>query len=198
MKAKNGILVLLCVVIFSVGCDDTVSAGETCGDGVKDPGEECDMTAFGGETCISQGFLAGSLMCNDMCRIVTTNCEGKCGDGAIFSGLEDCDGDNLGLETCETLGYYGGNIHCTNECTYDLSECLVQGRCGDGVTQSQQGEECDTNDLGGITCVDLGYDAGTLGCTENCRYDVHNCYGTVECPNGVREGDEECDGGDQG
>jgi uncharacterized protein DUF1566 len=46
--------------------------------------------------------------------------------------------------------------------------------CGDG-TQNGVAEECDGSDLGGATCVTLGYGSGTLACAPGCRYDVSGC-----------------------
>ena len=65
--------------------------------------------------------------------------------------------------------------------------------CGNGVRDA--GEECDGSDLGGATCVSLGYDAGSLVCTAACLLDESGCRA---CGNGVRESGEECDGADLG
>ncbi|MFH0832534.1 MAG: PGF-pre-PGF domain-containing protein, partial [Candidatus Aenigmatarchaeota archaeon] len=44
--------------------------------------------------------------------------------------------------------------------------------CGNNVKES--GEDCDGTDLAGKTCVALGYDSGTLACS-NCKFDSTNC-----------------------
>jgi len=46
----------------------------TCGNGTKEPAEECDGTDFFGQTCISYGFDSGSLLCTGDCRISLDNC----------------------------------------------------------------------------------------------------------------------------
>ena len=46
-----------------------------CGNGGRDLGEECDMTAFGGLTCETLGFGSGDLRCNVLCGIDTSVCE---------------------------------------------------------------------------------------------------------------------------
>lgn len=45
--------------------------------------------------------------------------------------------------------------------------------CGNGVIEGS--EQCDGTNLGGATCESLGYGAGTLGCSSQCRYDVAGC-----------------------
>ncbi|RLE38461.1 hypothetical protein DRJ17_03795 [Candidatus Woesearchaeota archaeon] len=52
-------------------------AGTTpfCGDGHKDPGEECDDDDFGGLTCVSFGYDSGYLSCSESCTIIKTGCK---------------------------------------------------------------------------------------------------------------------------
>ena len=46
--------------------------------------------------------------------------------------------------------------------------------CGNGAIDD--GEQCDGGNLGGFTCVDLGYSGGTLGCDPvTCTYDASAC-----------------------
>ncbi len=119
---------------------------------------------------------------------------GFCGDGIKGEG-EYCDGDDLGGATCESLGYESGVLGCTPECTFDTTGCEgeVEQVCGNGVREGD--EECDGPDLGGATCVTLGYERGTLGCTSDCSFNVSGCS---TCGNGIREGVEQCDGEDFG
>lgn len=72
------------------GGGDAGDAGPNlCGNGVIDPGEQCDGSDFGGKTCESLGLGAGTLVCNSFCSIVAKNCTPKevCGD------FQDNDGD---------------------------------------------------------------------------------------------------------
>jgi hypothetical protein len=50
--------------------------------------------------------------------------------------------------------------------------------CGDGVRSPV--EECERGDLGGQTCLGLGYLDGGLSCTTDCRFDVTGCNGSEE------------------
>jgi hypothetical protein len=54
--------------------------------------------------------------------------------------------------------------------------------CGDGTRQGL--ERCDTDDLGGYTCVDYGFTGGTLGCTAECVPDLSQCTGDMCQANG--------------
>ncbi len=45
-----------------------------CGDGVIEANEACDGIDFAGETCSSQGFGGGDLLCSARCTIITTSC----------------------------------------------------------------------------------------------------------------------------
>lgn len=85
-----------------------------CGDGVKDPGEQCD-----------DGKDDGSYgTCNPNCTLAP-----YCGDG-IKNGNEQCDQGSKNSATA-----YGPNL-CTTQCT-------IAPYCGDGRVQTQYGEQCD-------------------------------------------------------
>lgn len=91
----------------SSGTTAVIPSG-TCGDGVLDPGEQCDQGA-------AQNSDQGA--CTIECMLA------KCGDQLIWAGQEACDnGDNNN----DTL--YGG---CTTQCTYGP-------RCGDGELQGPE------------------------------------------------------------
>jgi len=67
--------------------------------------------------------------------------------------------------------------------------------CGDGVIQS--GEQCDGSNLGGSSCVALGFVGGSLTCDPTCHFNVTACSAAV-CGDNIIEGGEECDGTDLG
>jgi hypothetical protein len=66
--------------------------------------------------------------------------------------------------------------------------------CGNGVIDVDDGEDCDGLELGGVTCVDLGYDRGELACSADCSFSAVGCINDPECGNNVVEGNEACDG----
>lgn len=45
--------------------------------------------------------------------------------------------------------------------------------CGDGIIGS--GEQCDGSNLGGATCVSIGFGGGSLSCNANCAYSTSQC-----------------------
>lgn len=59
--------------------------------------------------------------------------------------------------------------------------------CGNDV--SETGEQCDGNDLNGLTCESFNYTGGNLSCTENCTWDTSNCYKPF-CGDGDCNGNE--------
>ncbi len=98
----------------------------------------------------------------------------NCGDGVLDSG-EECDDNEFGGATCENFGYYGGTIYCSIGCTIDKSACVAVGRCGDGIIQYSEGEECDGSNFGNATCLDEGYSAGELACDDSCKLIIDGC-----------------------
>ncbi|MBD3868355.1 MAG: trypsin-like peptidase domain-containing protein [Acidobacteria bacterium] len=58
--------------------DECVVVPSTCDGGVIDPGEDCDGTDLGGETCVSQGFDSGVLACSGSCSFDTSGCDLAC------------------------------------------------------------------------------------------------------------------------
>jgi len=55
-----------------------------CGNSIIDPGEQCDGTNLGSQSCSTLGFSGGSLSCNTSCQLVTGLCTG--GSGGSLGG----------------------------------------------------------------------------------------------------------------
>ncbi|MBU1240861.1 hypothetical protein KKF84_01825 [Myxococcota bacterium] len=71
-----------------------------------------------------------------------------------------------------------GNGQCeTTEDSLSCPEDCGANICGN--TMIENDEECDSTNLGGATCVSLGFDGGTLTCSD-CSFDIRLCEG---CPN---------------
>lgn len=124
-------------------------------------------TSTTSETTTSGGVSAGST------AVTTTTGTpmGECGDGTVDEG-EECDDGNLGDDDA-----------CTSQCLTAI--------CGDGILQTGV-EECDGAELGGESCVTLGFSGGQLGCLGSC---VHDTSGCAMCGDGNVDDGEECDDG---
>ena len=156
------------------------TTGSVCGDGVLDPGEECDEGLANADDapcssdCVAafcgDGLLQPALgeECDDGPEnsndgACTVACEtAKCGDGLLWEGVETCDlGDN------NKSGGYG-------DCT--PLECTWWGAfCGDGVLQKDH-EECD------LGTEDNEEDGNA--CTKSCKLDGKVIFVTSETYNG--------------
>ena len=135
----------------TAGC---VMPGADCGNGVINPGEQCDGTALGGKSCASENGVGwtGTLSCSGTCSVIKTACVAppSCGDG-VCNGTENC-----------------------TSCAGDCGACLP-GVCGDGVVNS--GEECDGSVMASATCdavkKSVGW-SGAVKCTA-CKLDATEC-----------------------
>src|SRR5690606_3996632 len=150
------------------------------------------------------GFAGGTLGCTPECTFDTTGCaDAVCGDGVVHRSEEcdcgqmggNCSAAQLGNQSCTTRtapsggNYSGGTLACNSpaSCTSDESACHYGA---DGTID--EGEQCDGGNLGGATCQDEGYDAGTLSCNANCTFNVGSCV-TWVCGNAVCDPNEnEC------
>lgn len=162
----------------------------TCGNGVKDPGEACDGSDLGGESCVTQGYVGGTLGCTEGCALDIMQCEigGDCGNGVVEAG-EDCDGTELEGRTCSSEAAHAhGSLSCTGQCTVDTSDCHT---CGDGHVEGP--EMCDGVVLG-RDCVTQGHDGGQLVCSASCQVDESGCFdcGDGVCDTGAGETFQEC------
>jgi hypothetical protein len=195
-------LVCLCAALASAGC---LSSGTvTCADGTICPaGDVCDEAHT---LCVLPQQLTGcapGAADGTHCTILAGD-DGECVDGVCLAPgcgnhyidpTEQCD-VVLPKDTtdCNQVGWYtSGPLGCRDDCTFDTSAC-VGPRCGDGVLDAADGEQCDGAAFpSSVTgCKSLGfYDDGPVTCTLQCRYDVHACTGT--CGDGTINGPEKCE-----
>jgi hypothetical protein len=93
----------------SSSSSSTSGGNDTCGNGVKDPGEQCDIDDFGGKTCADYGLGSGTLVCNMFCGVIASACLPKetCNDfkdndqdGDVDCLDSDCSGQVTCLDSC--------------------------------------------------------------------------------------------------
>jgi fibro-slime domain-containing protein len=99
-----------------------------------------------------------------------STCVPTCGDGVV-TVYEECDNGGANSDTA-----YAG---CTKQCKFGP-------RCGDGIVQSQFGEECDD----GKNTTTAYYTGTATGCAPGCKLPPH-------CGDGKVDPGEECDDGAQ-
>jgi len=154
--------------------DGSTGVSVVCGDGTINGDEQCDGDDLGGEDCISQGFVAGTLACKKDCTFDTASCApNDCGNNVV-EDPEQCDGMDLAGESCQSQGFTLGALACGGGCTFATGGCSNPS-CGNDVVE--QGEACDGSDLGGESCVSQGNPGGgNLVCLGNCSgYDDAAC-----------------------
>ncbi len=160
-------------------CRGGVCFDGDCGDGILTAPEQCEAGNLDGADCSTLGFYeAPGLACADDCTFDTSACVGSCGDG-LLNGAEDCDDagtltpdDDVFAGNCQDLGFYDATtIACTSSCRFDVSSCT--GFCGDRVLNGT--ETCEGMAPAGLSCIDLGFESGSVDCNEFCTADVSRC-----------------------
>lgn len=161
----------------------THEASPTCGNGIIQPGESCEVGVNGMQASCTPAYGSSCTYCA-ACNI-QTNQGGFCGDGSP-NGPEACDSSQ---QLCITGQGYLGTQTCNAQCTA-FGSCSSTLSCGDGVRNGP--EACDNNDLNGATCQSFGFSSGSLYCS-SCSFDTSSCVNAPTCGNGVVESGEACD-----
>ncbi len=167
----------------------------SCGNDTREPGEVCDGVALGGQSCETLDFTGGQLACNASCTgFITSGCT-LCGN-RIREGSEVCDVEDVGGVTCQVLGFAAGTISCNSTCSaINTGGCTNNvGVCGNNLREGS--EVCDVEDVGGVTCQELGFLNGTVLCNATCT--ALSTSGCTHCGNAMRDTGELCDGSDLG
>jgi hypothetical protein len=124
--------------------------------------------------CVFPLILAGCL--SNHCEVYPLHCfADTTTDDTTSEILETGTSDAAGDTTDDTTG------DTTDDTTGDTTDeaattdTTTDGDyCGNGVIDD--GEQCDGGNLGGFSCMDLGYSGGILSCDPvTCTYDASSC-----------------------
>jgi hypothetical protein len=157
-----------------------------CGDGMMNPGEQCDGTNITVACTDIDQYTGGTLSCDVMCMLNATQCTGGsagvCGDGTVNAG-ETCDGTNFTELTCLNFSFLSGPLGCTSNCEINTTNCPTGTYCGDGSCNG--GELCSTcpGDCGGCGggCSDQCPKNGTIDCDVQGRVRICGNYDSDDC-----------------
>ncbi|MEM7159013.1 MAG: DUF4215 domain-containing protein [Myxococcota bacterium] len=177
----------------------------TCGDGVLDPGEECDHGEANGpgQQCKNNCELN---TCGDADVGPNETCDDgnqASGDGCSASCLSESCGNDITdtTEQCDDGANGNDDDGCTDTCTIPT--------CGDGIVQESLGEECEDGNASNedacvqgcvsASCGDGFVWAGQEECDDDNTADDDACLSTcvpASCGDGfVWTGMEDCDPG---
>ncbi len=186
----NKLTFILMLLLLGASCKAKTKAVDSCGDGFRDPEEQCDGNVEE-NTCESLGYynFVGTLRCTANCKFDVQDCGGRCGDDTVNANEgEECDGIQLSGQSCQSLGFTGGVITCGADCMLDVSQCVTT--CGNGYLEGE--ETCDDgNRFEEDGCdADCQVESG-WACTDLAPSDCEPI-----CQDGRALGDEVCDQAD--
>ena len=156
-----------------------------------------EPSCVGGTPQICDPFFGQSP---EICDGLDNDCDGSadegfgqisCGVGACQHVVDQCVGGVL--QMCNP--FLGAMPEVCDDGIDNDCDGQTDESCGCGNGMINLGEACDGASLGGQTCVGLGYDRGSLGCTAACNFDTSGC---ISCGDGQIGGSEECDGNNLG
>ncbi|MCK4500307.1 hypothetical protein KAU11_07405 [Candidatus Babeliales bacterium] len=150
----------------SAYCQDGIcQPSNQCGNNEWNIGEQCDGSTD--STCSLFGFEGGTLNCNDICSLDTSQCigpEGICGDGIINPG-EQCDGTNLPDIQCFNFGdYQSGQLSC-QDCKLALDRCTTELNPLQDTDNDGMPDACELKYFNCRTCADADADPDNDGLT---------------------------------
>jgi hypothetical protein len=176
-------------------CDEGNDVCIGCGDGVCDPGEDCDTCPSDCESGTLPGAVCGNGICEagngEDCVSCPADCNGTqtgrpsnrfcCGDGGGQNPVPCSDAQcSSGGFSCTDVPAPSGEYCCGDafcEGPEDSFSCEVDcgapPECGNGILEA--GEDCEPALPLGESCESLGFESGILSCSESCAFDTSLC-----------------------
>ncbi|MEZ4382271.1 MAG: VCBS repeat-containing protein [Nannocystaceae bacterium] len=179
------------LVCAAQGC---VAPGGTGGASESDSGSMSASEGSGSSDATSTGDVTAST--GDASTDATESASGTTDSdtattGGSDSDTTDSDSDSMTSDsdsgTSDSDSTTGDSDSTTSDgSTSDSSggtDSTGGGVCGDGVVDGD--EACDGDDLGGASCVGLGYKGGKLSCTPGCALSEAQCTNSLACGDGL-------------
>jgi cysteine-rich repeat protein len=177
------------------GCDNnctpSVIGGQpNCGNGIVDPGEDCDWGDNVKAPCA--GPVSGANKeCNGNNTGCTKTCKfATCGDGFACTDVIGCTAANTGghlshTEQCDNFG--ADSATCNGSTAASLGVDCMTSKCGDKYINTAALETCDDgNTVSGDGCTGTDAHPGLNNCVKE------------SCGDGIANNGEECDWGMSG
>lgn len=199
----NGAACVDCVAqgkICDLSTGSCVTTSVVCGNGVIDPSEQCDGANLNGESCVTQGFNSGTLICHpagtpNECQFNTSSCEQAC-----TNGEERCNSNipsQLRTEVCVD-GVWQTETQTAPDSKPNIPGLQWEGDCTIGDScDADSSRSCgrDVGDTSDWYCFGIE----PFDCTSSCLSEWPEAYMnqcSATCGNGIAEPGEQCDGAD--
>jgi hypothetical protein len=151
---------------------NTTYSTPVCGNGKLEIGEFCEINNLAGESCISLGFVSGTLGCRKTCEFDTRYCS----DSTI---------NNSVCTTHASYFCYNNDVYWYNSCDERETikqDCNSTQYCANNVcVNNQTTSSCNSNSYSACYNGDV-YWYNNCGIRESIRY---NCGSTQTCSNGA-------------